>query len=128
MTAQQPVEPKAASPRDTLMLMLSVAAMVGGVFAFYYFVGDYGTPVRAAMVIGGVAASLALAYPTEAGRQMLGYVRGASVELRKTTWPTRQESLQATLMIAIVVFIAAILFWSLDSVLLLGVKAVTGQH
>jgi len=102
--------------------------MVGGVFAFYYFVGDYATPVRAAMVIGGFAASLLLAYQTEAGKQMLGYAKGANVELRKTTWPTRQESLQATLMIAVVVLITAVILWGLDSALLWGVKSVTGQR
>src|ERR1051326_7151679 len=127
MTAQQPVEPKAASPRDTILLFLSFVAMIGGVFAFYYFVGDYGTAVRASMVVGGFVASLVLAYQTDAGKQMVGYVRGANVELRKTTWPTKQESLQATLMIAVVVLITAVILWGLDSALLWGVKSVTGR-
>jgi preprotein translocase subunit SecE len=68
-----------------------------------------------------------LAYQTTSGKTMWGYIRGSQVELRKTTWPTRQESLQATLMIAVVVLIAALLLWGLDSALLWGVKSVTGR-
>ena len=49
------------------------------------------------------------------------------IELRKTTWPTRQESLQTTLMIAVVVLISALLLWGLDSALLWGVKHLTGR-
>jgi preprotein translocase subunit SecE len=58
---------------------------------------------------------------------MWGYIRGSQVELRKTTWPSKQESLQATLMIAVVVLITGLLLWGLDSLLLWGVKSVTGR-
>ena len=128
MNTQQPaLEPKAAAPLDTLLLALAVAAIVGGIVAFYYFVGQINVTVRVLMVLGGLVAAIGLAYQTAAGKTMLGYVRGSAVELRKTTWPTRQEGVQATLMIAAVVLIAALLMWGLDSMLLWGVKSVTGR-
>ena len=125
MTTQQPVETKAAAPLDTLLLALAVAALVGGIVAFYALVGQVNVTVRVLMVLGGLVAAAALAYQTAAGKNMWGYVRGSQVELRKTTWPTRQESLQATLMIAAVVLLFALMVWGLDSVLLYGVKLVT---
>ena len=125
MTTQPPVETKAAAPLDTLLLALAVAALVGGIVAFYALVGQVNVTVRVLMVLGGLVAAAALAYQTAAGKNMWGYVRGSQVELRKTTWPTRQESLQATLMIAAVVLLFALMVWGLDSVLLYGVKLVT---
>jgi preprotein translocase subunit SecE len=127
MTAPQPVEPKAAAPLDTLLLLLSVAALVGGIVAFYALAGQLNVTVRVLLVLAGFGAAAALAYQTVSGKTMWGYIRGSQVELRKTTWPTRQESLQATLMIAVVVLIAALLLWGLDSALLWGVKSVTGR-
>jgi len=127
MTTQQPVEPKAAAPLDTLLLALAVTAMVGGIVAFYALVGQFNATVRVLMVLAGLGAAAALAYQTATGKTMWGYIRGSQVELRKTTWPTRQEGLQATLMIAVVVLIAALMLWGLDSLLLWGVKSVTGR-
>lgn len=127
MTAPQPVEPKTAAPLDTLLLLLAAAAIAGGIAAFYALAGQLNVTVRVVMVLVGLGAAAGLAYQTVAGKSMWGYIRGSSVELRKTTWPTRQESLQATLMIAVVVLIAALLLWGLDSLLLWGVKSVTGR-
>jgi preprotein translocase subunit SecE len=127
MTAPQPVEPKAAAPLDSLLLLLSVAALVGGIAAFYALAGQLNVTVRVLLVLAGLGVAAVLAYQTASGKTMWGYIRGSQVELRKTTWPTRQESLQATLMIAVVVLIAALLLWGLDSALLWGVKSVTGR-
>ena len=127
MTSQQPVETKTAAPLDTVLLALAVVAVVGGVVAFYSLASQLPVAVRFLMVLGGLAAGAGLAYQTQTGKSMWGYARGSQVELRKTTWPTRQESLQATLMIAVVVLIAALLLWGLDSLLLIGVKSVTGR-
>ncbi|HEY1181887.1 MAG TPA: preprotein translocase subunit SecE, partial [Rhodocyclaceae bacterium] len=73
------------------------------------------------------AASLAIAYQTVLGRTLWGYISGSRTELRKVVWPSRQESLQATLMIAVVVLIMALLLWGLDSLLLWGVEILTGR-
>ena len=127
MTAPQPVEPKAAAPLDTLLLLLAVSALIGGIVAFYAFVGQINVTVRVLMVLGGLGAAVALAYQTAAGKTMWGYVRGSQIELRKTTWPTRQESLQSTLMIAAVVLVFALMVWALDTGLLWAVKSVTGR-
>jgi preprotein translocase subunit SecE len=127
MNFPQPVEPKTAAPLDTVLLALSFVVLAGGITAFYWFANQLPSAVRVLMVLGGLGAAVALAYQTQAGKAMWGYVRGAQVEIRKTTWPTRQESLQATLMIAVVVLITALMLWGLDSLLLWGVKSVTGR-
>jgi len=130
MTTQQPVEQKAAAtaaPLDTLLLVLAVAALIGGIVAFYMLEGQFNVTLRLVMVLAGLGAAAALTYQTASGKTIWGYIRGSQVELRKTTWPSRQEGVQATLMIAAVVVVFAFLVWLLDSGLLWAVKQVTGR-
>jgi preprotein translocase subunit SecE len=116
------------APRyDSLLLAAAVALLVGALGSFYYFSGEVNALVRTLGLLAATAVALALAYKTELGRSVWGYIVGARTELRKVVWPSRQETLQATLMIAVVVLITALLLWGLDSLLLWGVKLLTGQ-
>lgn len=123
----QNTEKAVSSYKDTAFLLIAAAALFGGMFAFYWFEGQFNALVRTLILLGGLAASLALAYQTALGRELWGYVAGARVEMRKVVWPTRQESIQTTLMIALVVLVMALLLWGLDTVLLKGVEALTGR-
>nr|WP_301331544.1 preprotein translocase subunit SecE [Solimonas terrae] len=96
-------------------------------FAFYYFEGQFNSLVRTLILLASFAVTLTLAYQTELGRELWGYVSGARTEMRKVVWPTRQQSVQTTLMIAVVVLIMALLLWGLDSALLKGVETLTGR-
>jgi len=123
------IEQQAVSPhKDTALLLASAALLVGALWAFYYFAGQYNVLIRTLMLLGGIGASLFAAYQTRVGQVVWSYVTGAyRIEMRKVVWPSRQESIQATLMIAIVVLISALLLWGLDSALLWGVKSLTGR-
>lgn len=116
-----------ASRYDSLLLVAALLLLVGGMFSFYYFVGQFNALIRTLMLLAAIGAGVAVAYQTQLGRDLWGYIVGARTELRKVVWPSRQESLQSTLMIAVVVLITSLLLWGLDSVLLLGVKALTGR-
>ncbi|TJY63182.1 preprotein translocase subunit SecE [Sinimarinibacterium sp. CAU 1509] len=121
-------EQKAVSAhKDTALLGLSAAALVGGMFAFYYFDPQFNALIRTLILLASLGLSLTLAYQAELGKSLWGYVVGSRIELRKIVWPSRQESVQATLMIAVVVLVMALLLWGLDSLLLWGVEALTGR-
>jgi len=49
------------------------------------------------------------------------------VEIRKVIWPNRQETMQTTITVFIFLLILGFFFWSLDFVLLMITRAVTGQ-
>jgi preprotein translocase subunit SecE len=117
----------AASSRDTALLVIAVALLIGGLAAFYTVAADWNPALKALVVIASAAAAAGVAYQTEQGRALWGYVVGARIELRKVVWPAKQESVQATLMIAVVVLIMALLLWGLDSILLWGVQLLTGR-
>jgi preprotein translocase subunit SecE len=61
------------------------------------------------------------------GRRALAFILDSRIELRKVVWPTRQETLQTTLMVFIFVAAAGLFFWVLDLVLAWATRALTGQ-
>ena len=116
------------APRyDSLLLAAAVLLLVGALGSFYIFSAEVNALVRTLGLLAATGVALALAYRTELGRSVWSYITGARTELRKVVWPSRQETLQATLMIAVVVLITALLLWGLDSLLLWGVKLLTGR-
>ena len=120
-------EHQAGSARDTALLGLSALLLVGGLVAFYTVAADLNPAVKALLLIGAIVASVGVLYQTAKGRVLWGFITGARVELRKVVWPSKQESVQATLMIAVVVLIMALMLWGLDSLLLWGVELLSGR-
>jgi preprotein translocase subunit SecE len=45
------------------------------------------------------------------------FLRDAQIEVRKVVWPTRQETWQTTLIVAVAVLIIGILIWIIDMIL-----------
>ncbi len=54
------------------------------------------------------------------------FVQQVRQELARVTWPTRKETLQTTLMVFVMVFIAAAFFFVVDQVLSLGMRWLFG--
>lgn len=128
MVLMEPQTEVPAAPRhDSLLLAAAVLLLSGAMLSFYYFADEVNALIRTLGLLAAFAATLALVYHTELGRTVWSYLVGARTELRKVVWPGRQESVQATLMIAVVVLITSLLLWGLDSLLLWGVKLLTGQ-
>lgn len=120
-------EDKSGSPLDTILLLLATGLVGGAIVAFYYFQADYNALVRTGGVVLAVVAALAMIYQTQLGKAAWATMQGSRIEMRKVVWPTRQESVQTTLLIAVVVLIMALALWGLDNVLLWAVKGLTGR-
>jgi preprotein translocase subunit SecE len=54
------------------------------------------------------------------------FVQQVRQELARVTWPTRKETLQTTLMVFLMVFVAAAFFFVVDQVLSFGVRWLFG--
>ena len=54
------------------------------------------------------------------------FVREVRQEASKVTWPSRKETTISTIMVLIMVFLAAIFFFLVDQVLALGVELILG--
>lgn len=127
MMESQAVE-AGSSRKDQALLSLAALLFAGGLFAFYYFESQFPTVVRLLLLLAAIGVAAAIGYRTAAGQAVWGSITGARTELRKVVWPTRQESVQTTLMIAVVVVIMALLIAGLDWVLLQGVELLTGRN
>lgn len=117
-----------SSRKDSLLLLVAALLFAGGLFAFYYFDPKLATTLRVLILLAAIGASAAVGYRAQIGRDVWSAVSGARTELRKVIWPTKQESVQTTIMIAVVVVFMALLMWLLDSGLLYGVEKLTGRN
>jgi preprotein translocase subunit SecE len=57
----------------------------------------------------------------------MGFVVEAQIEVRKVVWPTRAETLQATLAVVVMVVVLGVMLWMFDMLLLKVVRMLTGQ-
>ncbi len=115
-----------ASALDTAKLVAAVAILVGGIAAFY-LLDAYPLVVRWLIVLATLGAGVAVALQSVQGRTLWAFVQGSRVELRKVVWPTRQETMQTTLVVVVVIVVMGIFFWALDLGLGALMHAVTAK-
>jgi len=114
-----------SSKLDVLKLGSAGVVIALAVAAFYVF-SDAPTLFRVLGVVAAVAVAAGIAYTTSVGQSTWGFMRESRSELRKVVWPTRQETIQTTLIVMAVVVLVALFLWLLDSLLLWLVKLLTG--
>ncbi|SDW08092.1 preprotein translocase subunit SecE [Thiocapsa roseopersicina] len=111
---------------DTAKLAIAALLLVGGIFAFYFFEGfSVLLRVIGLLVISGAAAAVAL--QTERGRALWQFASDARMEVRKVVWPSRQETLQTTLIVIVMVLVVGIILWLFDMMLMAILRFLTGQ-
>lgn len=93
-----------------LVLVLIVVSVVGNI----HF-DAYSPALRAAAFIVIALIGLGIAATTNHGSVAWRFLKDARMELRKVVWPTRQETIQMTLIVAVIVIITALLLWAFDS-------------
>jgi preprotein translocase subunit SecE len=114
------------SSRDTALLVLAVLLLLGGMFSFYWFTDQFNVLIRTLMLLGATVTAIVAAAQTQQGKVLWGYVQGSRTELRKVIWPSKQESIQTTLMIAVVVLVMALFLSGVDWLLSTGVQKLLG--
>jgi preprotein translocase subunit SecE len=101
--------------------LLLVAIIVGN-----YMVGDsLNILVRVGILLLLAALAVFSAVMTEKGQIFIGFAKDARLEVRKVVWPTRQETVQTTLIILAVSAIVGLILWGLDGVLVRLVAFIT---
>jgi preprotein translocase subunit SecE len=124
MTEQ--AQPGGPSALDTVKLVAAIAILFAGVAGFYVLT-SYPLAVRWVIVLVALGAGIFVALQSVQGRAFWQFVQGSRVELRKVVWPTRQESLQTTLVVFVAILALGIFFWVLDWILGSVTRALTGQ-
>jgi preprotein translocase subunit SecE len=114
-----------AGTADKVKLAAAIVIVIAGV-AGYYVLADQATWMRWLPVIGSLVLAAVVVGFSRYGSEFRRFVELARIELRKIVWPTRQETLQTTLVVFGFVIIAGLFFWVLDLVLAWATKALTG--
>lgn len=107
---------EATSRFDGLKWIVVFALVAVGVVANSYF-SDQSLLYRVLglLVLAGIAGFVAL--QTAKGASFWELIKGSRTEIRKVVWPTRQETVQTTMIVVAFVLLVALMLWGLDSLL-----------
>ena len=106
----------ATGPLNIVLWAASVVIVMAAVYANSYFGGESLLYRVLGLLAASVVAAL-IAFQTVQGKAFWLLLKGARTEIRKVVWPTRQETVQTTLIVSLVVIVAGLLLWGLDTLL-----------
>ena len=113
---------------DKIKLLVAVLLVAAGIAGFYYFADTVESVLyRVLALLGVFIVAFVVTLQTQVGLSAWNFGRSAVLEVRKAVWPTRQETVQATLMVMVLVVIVGIILWLFDMLLLEAVQMLTGQ-
>ncbi len=118
---------EAGEVMNKLKWLTVIFLLAAGIVANYYY-GQIAWPLRLLAWLLGLPVVALIAFQTQQGKLALNYIRESRLELRKITWPTRQETVQTTFIIAVMVVIVSIALWGVDGVLMWLIGWLTGQR
>lgn len=111
---------------DTAKLLLALVILVGSIFAYYYYSSESAL-LRVIGVLIAFIVAVWVAFQSVQGQTLWKFIQGSRVELRKVVWPTREETIQTTVVVLVFATIMGVFFWLLDLSLLWFTGFVTGR-
>ncbi|MEZ0469469.1 preprotein translocase subunit SecE [Luteimonas salinilitoris] len=118
---------RGTSSGDIVKYALALLLVVAGVFAFYWFDGQWPAPARVLAVAAGVIAGAVVFLTSGKGVQTREFLSETRFELRKVVWPTRQEAVRMTWVVIIAVIIIALILAGFDTVIQWLLRLFLGQ-
>ena len=109
---------------DKVKFLIVFLLIGGGIYGFYHFIDEaFIVRVVGLLVVMGLAFGLAVT--TEAGANGVSFSRAAVVEMRKTVWPTKKETMQTTAIVMVMVVIMGLVLWLFDTILVSIIRWLT---
>lgn len=99
---------------DSMLLLLAVVVLLGGIGAYYYFQDLANLPVRVGGLILITVFGGWIAAQSTQGATFFAFLKAADIERRKVIWPTHQETLQTSLMVIVVTIIISLFLAAVD--------------
>ncbi|KTD13056.1 preprotein translocase subunit SecE [Legionella jamestowniensis] len=107
-------------------ITLWLGVLLVTIFAFlgtYYF--DVTAPIKAIIWIGWLILVAVLGFFTSKGKQVFAFAKEAKIELQKVVWPTRQETVQTTSIVMVMVAVTGFVLWGVDSAMMWAIAKLT---
>src|SRR5580658_10043137 len=101
---------------DWLKWLVVAVLLLAGLVGNHYY-SEVSMPLRTLAWLAILALSGFVASTTQKGKWALQFFQDSRSELRKVVWPTREETMQTTMVVAAMVVILALILWGLDGVL-----------
>jgi preprotein translocase subunit SecE len=118
---------QSASGGDLVKYALALLLAAAGVFAFYWFEGQWPGGVRVLAVVVGLVAGAFLFMTTGKGAEAREFLTESRFELRKVVWPTRQETTRTMWVVIAVVILMSLMLAGMDLVIQAAVKWLLGN-
>lgn len=112
---------------DWVKWLVALVLLLAGLIGNHYY-SEVSMPLRVVgwLAIFGIAGFVAAT--TQKGKWVISFFRDSRMELRKVIWPTREETMQTTLVVAAMVVVLALILWGMDGVLVWLIGWLTGQR
>jgi len=104
----------------SIVFVLLIVTIIGN-----YYYRDVSLLLRVLAVLIIIVIAGAVVLVTAKGKATIAFAREAHTEIRKVIWPTRQETMQTTLVVAAVTTIMSLILWGLDNILVRLVSFIT---
>jgi preprotein translocase subunit SecE len=108
---------------DGLLWAGIVLITIAAFFVTYYY--HYSGPVIAIVWTGWLVFILSLSFFTSQGQAVFSFGKEAKIEMQKVVWPTRQETIQTTLIVMVMVTITGFILWGVDSAITWAIAKLT---
>ena len=105
-----------ASRFDSVKWIVVFALVAVAVIGNSYF-ADQSLLYRVLGIIALAVVAGLVALQTAKGAAFWALVKGSRTEIRKVVWPTRQETVQTTMIVVGFVLLVALILWGLDTLL-----------
>ena len=112
---------------DWLKWLVAFALLLAGLIGNHYY-SEVSMLVRTLVWLAVLGLSGFVASTTRKGKWVVEFFRDSRAELRKVVWPTREETVQTTLVVAAMVVILALILWGMDGMLVWAIGWLTGQR
>jgi preprotein translocase subunit SecE len=117
--------PESSGAADIIKWIVAFALLAAAVVGNYLY-GELSVVIRTAAVVVLIAAALGVAALTTKGKQAITFAKESRMEIRKVVWPTRQETMQTTLIVLAVSVVMALVLWGIDGIMVRLVAFITG--
>jgi preprotein translocase subunit SecE len=126
MKASHAETPESSNAVDKVKWLIAIVLLAAAVVGNSFYGETVSVVIRSAGVIVLIAAALGIAAITVKGKEAVSFAREARMEVRKVIWPTRQETVQTTLIVLAVCVVMALALWGIDGIMVRLVAFATG--
>ncbi|AOA59536.1 preprotein translocase subunit SecE [Acinetobacter larvae] len=121
---------KTGSALDVVLWVVALALLIAASLVNQYLPG-YWVPasniwVRVGVIVACIVVAFGLLYATQQGKGFVRLLGDSRMELRRVTWPTKQETVTTSWQVLLVVIIAALALWGFDHLINWCMKFIIG--